>query len=211
MLVLDSSSMSRLGVVGLLNAQEDMQVCADTGDPTLARTFCITHQPDVVLFDSELPQGSPVTFLRELSTLAPATRAIMVAANENSEYLHRAMRTGALAVISKYDEANEYLTGIRAVLCGEHFVSRRMAGTVMRMVAEGRFNHGDDGVSKLSNRELEVFRLIGMRKGAKAIATELGLSVRTIETHQARIKEKLRLKTSEELHSFAINWRMKKN
>lgn len=203
--------MSRLGVVGLLNAQEDMKVCAETGDPSVARTFCIAHQPDVVLLDAEFQHGSPVTFLRELSNLAPASRTVMVTANENSEMLQRAMRTGAQAVISKYDEANEYLTGIRAVLCGERFVSRRMAGTVMRMVVEGRFSSDGDGVSKLSNRELEVFRLIGMRRGAKAIAAELGLSVRTVETHQARIKEKLQLKSSADLHTFAVNWRMKAN
>ena len=206
-MVLDSLTMSRLGIAGIVRSQPDLQVCVETGDAALCRRSCGEWQPDLVLLDVDLRKGDAVAFLRQLSEVAPAAHALIVTALEDSDLIQRAMRAGARALISKYDEPHELLAGIRAVLAGEHFVSRRMAGVVVGLVAQGEARGPSPSISALSNREFEVFRLIGTQRGAKSIASDLGVSVRTIETHQARMKEKLRLKTCAELQALARTWR----
>lgn len=206
-MVVDAAGMSRLGIVTIINAQEDLKVCAELGELAAAREVCVRNQPELVVLDLELSRGDGLELLRDLTNLSPLSRAVVVSHFEDAESVQRAFRLGARAFLSKADEPSELIAAIRCVLEDELFASRHISHVILRLVAQGAV-HGDGrGVALLSDRELQIFRLIGRGLGAKVIAAELGLSIRTIETHQSRIKAKLELRSCAELQQFAAGWR----
>ena len=133
-------------------------------------------------------------------------RPIVFSEEEDPSMVQRAFRAGARAYLSKRDEAAEVLAAIETVLKGKRYASRRVSGCLLDSLASGFSDEREGEVGMLSNRELHVFRLIGKKLGATAVAQELGVSVKTIETHQVRIKEKLQLRSCQELRRRAMEW-----
>jgi DNA-binding NarL/FixJ family response regulator len=161
-----------------------------------------------VVLDLNLPRGSGLELLREIRTLHPPARALVLSEEENSTLVHRAFRAGAYAYLSKRDEAAELLSAIEAMLAGRRYASSRVSAGLLDSLADGEDEQQSHEVEGLSDRELHVFRLLGRKCGATAVARELGVSVKTIETHQGRIKQKLKLRSCEDLRRRAEQWIM---
>jgi DNA-binding NarL/FixJ family response regulator len=204
--VLEGSPITRIGVISLIQSREQFSLSFETSDATIARRLCVEQHPDLIILDLELQHGDGLELLRELAGLSPTSRALVLTGQEDSQSLQRAFRTGALGFMSKFDEPPEFFTAIEHVLIGRLFASRRIAHLMLQCVASGELRSVGEGIPNLSNRELQVFRLIGKGIGPKAIASELGLSVKTVEAHQGRIKSKLSIRTCAELQRRAMTW-----
>jgi DNA-binding NarL/FixJ family response regulator len=205
-LVVDGASLTRFALVSLINLHPVTTVCDEADTAPQARSRCIETRPDLIVIDIDIDKGDGINLIKELHALHPPQRTLVVSGREELPSIQRAFGAGARAYVSKLDDSAEIISAIDSVLAGRLYMSPRISYRMLEEFAgsgDGRFGQR---VSTLSNRELHIFRMIGHRKGASAIAEELGVSVKTIETHQQRIKEKLHLKCAHDLHRVAENW-----
>ena len=205
-LVVDGASLTRFALVSLIGLHPRTAVCDEAGTAPQARSLCQQTQPDLVVIDIDIGKGDGINLIKELHTLHPGQQTLVVSGREEIPSVQRAFRAGARAYVSKLDEPAEILLAMEAVLAGRLYMSPRIAYLMLEDLAGADHGHLGHLVSTLSNRELHIFRMFGHRKGASVIAEELGLSVKTIETHQQRIKGKLHLKTAHDFHRTAENW-----
>ena len=208
-LLVDPCAFSRLAMGSLLQTQGDLNVVQCVGDLPSARHFCAKHSPDLIVTDVELQRGSGIELLRERSKLCPAGKVLLVTHNSDPSVLERALRAGVRALVSKADPPDQLLTAVRSVLANELFASPTFVKLMLLLVARGELTRSTDAVDRLSDREFQVFSALGRGLGAKAVAAELGLSVRTVECHQMRIKKKLRIKTCGEIKSISSRARIR--
>ena len=205
-LVIDGASLTRFALVSLINLHPFTAHCEEAGSAPKARSLCLEILPDLIVIDIDIEKGDGINLIKELHALHPAQQTLVASAREEMPSVQRAFGAGARAYVSKLDEPSEIISAMESVLSGRLYMSPRIAYLMLEEFAgsgHGRLGHL---VSTLSNRELHVFRMFGRRKGASVIAQELGVSVKTIETHQQRIKGKLNLKTAHDLHRVAENW-----
>jgi DNA-binding NarL/FixJ family response regulator len=205
-LVADGTPLTRIALVALTNRHPRFEVCAEASDARQARGLCLQKLPDVVLLDLDVPRGDGVELMRECRKFHPPVKSVVVTNRDDFLSFRQAFRAGALAYITKSDEGGEILKGLEAVLTGERFASRRVSHLMLQEMSCSGPSPDDRRIETLSDREIQVFRLIGRGYGVTAIAKELGVSVKTVETHQQRTKDKLELKTADELHKRAELW-----
>ena len=205
-LVVDGASLTRFALVSLINLHPLTVVCDEAGTAPQARSLCLESRPDLIVIDIDIERGDGLNLIKELHTLHPPQQTLVVSGREEIPSIQRAFGAGARAYVSKLDESAEIIIAIESVLAGRLYMSPRISYRMLEEFAGSGHGRFGQQVSTLSNRELHIFRLFGHRKGASAIALELGISVKTIETHQQRIKEKLHLKTAHDLHRAAENW-----
>jgi DNA-binding NarL/FixJ family response regulator len=214
-MIVDSSPLTRLGLLSLIQCDRFMEVCAEAGEAPAARRLCTELRPDLIVLDLTMRRGDGLGLLRDFSRLHAPARALVMTEHEDALSMQRAFRAGARGYVSKHDEPSEVLAGLEALRRGMRFASRRVLHLLLGHLASGTMNahagtastaNGHADPSVLSGREMEVFELIGAGFGPSAIALELRISVKTVETHQQRIKEKLRLKTGAELKRHATRW-----
>ena len=205
-LVIDGASLTRFALVSLIDLHPLTMVCDEAGTAPEARSRCLENLPDLIVIDIDLAGGDGINLIKELHTLHPAQQTLVVSGREEIPSVQRAFRAGARGYVSKHDEPAEVVIAMDAVLAGRLYMSPRIANLMLEDLASAGHGHLGQLVSTLSDRELHIFRMFGHRKGPSVIAQELGLSVKTIETHQQRIKGKLNLKTAHDLHRTAENW-----
>lgn len=203
-LVLDGSALERLGIVSTIRAHPLLEVCADTGDFSHARELCREHSPDVLVLDLQMQLGSGPDMLLDFRRISPKTRPVVLTHEEDEELLGRAISSGARAFLSKADDPAELLGAIVLALGGEPYTSRRISGLFFKLIAARE--RPTQGVSALSAREFEIFRCLGRGASVKEIARACAISARTVETHQARIKQKLGVHSCAELQHRACQW-----
>ncbi len=205
-LVVDGIPITRFAVGSLIDLHPLVGSFEEARDVPEARQRCAEFKPDLVILDLNLPRGDGLELIRDVQGLRPTAFCLIMSEEEDIGLVHRAFRAGARAYVSKRDEPAELLAAIEAASSGRYYASRSVSQGLLRAIADGPFVDGKNDVETLSNRELHIFRLIGRSLGATAIARELGVSVKTIETHQCRIKEKLGLRSCEELRQRAVAW-----
>jgi DNA-binding NarL/FixJ family response regulator len=205
-MIVDGMPLTRIGLSTLINNHPRMRVCAETGEARVARQLCAEQQPDLVVLDLVLHRGDGIELLQDFPRLCPAARSLVISEREDALSLQRTFRAGARGYLTKSDDAPEVLAALEHVLEGELFASRRISDLLLGHLSKGRIKTDERGMSTLSNRELQIFRLIGRGLGVTAVARELGVSVKTIETHQQRIKAKLSVATAAELSRRALRW-----
>lgn len=200
-LVVGGYPLLRHGIVASLSALSWLGICGETGEAARARQLCEEHRPDLIVLDMELPDGDGLGLLRDFSRLHPAARTLAISEREDAHWLHRIFNAGASGYMSKWDMELELPNGLLQLsLSKERFVSGRMSRLMMEQLKTGKMmNPPAGGVDALSDRELEIFRLMGRRLGTSAVARALGLSVKTIESHHQRIKRKLGVQSGEDL------------
>jgi len=206
LLIADDHAVLRAGLTTLLNAQPDIQVVAQAADgkETVAKT--LEYAPDIVLMDITMPgiTGSEAT--REIKRQKPETKVLVLTMHEDENYLFQMLNAGADSYVPKKAADTELLAAIRATYRGEHFIHSSMTDGLLSHARGNAVNQTFDSHKKdlLSQREKEVLRLLAMGHTNQQIADKLYLSVRTVETYKARLKEKLGAKGRADLVRYAM-------
>ena len=206
-LVVDDHAMMRDGLVELIRHQPDLMVCGEAGEAAGALELIVKTKPDLILLDLSLPGVSGVDVIKEMRTLHSSAVILVISMHDENMYAERALRAGASGYIMKQEGGQRLMEAIRKVLSGKVFVSDKIASKILDLYSGKTADVSP--LDRLTDRELQVFQLIGSGKTTRAIAVDLQLSPKTIEVHRARIKEKLSIETGAALISFAARWNEK--
>jgi DNA-binding NarL/FixJ family response regulator len=195
------------GITHLINADGNMQVVGTTGEWTVALKEIPVSKPDIVVLDITLARANGVEVLKNLRVHFPELKVLMLSMHDESLYAARSLKAGASGYLMKASASEEVVQAIRQIVNGDIYLSARMAKeTMMQLVGRKPAGEASPLVS-LSDRELEVYQMIGDGLTTRQIAERLNLSVKTVETHKAHVKEKLHLQTATELAQHAIQGR----
>ena len=206
-LIVDDHPVVRAGLRQLITDEPDFKVCGEAANMHEAVRMVKETTPDLTIVDLSLPDGSGLGLIRRMHTLAPAVRVLVASMHDESVYAERALRAGAMGYINKQEAAENVINAIRRILAGKLYLSPQMTDQlVMQRIAGTAQNPDNSPLSSLSDREVEVFELIGHGLSTAQIAKKLSLSVKTIETHRAHIKKKLNLQSANELTIRAVQW-----
>jgi DNA-binding NarL/FixJ family response regulator len=205
-LVVDDHPMIREGLVRLVDDEQDLTICGQADDAPEALKAISETKPDVVVVDISLKSSSGIELMKSIKAQYPKLPVLILSMHNEALYAERALRAGAMGYIMKQEASEKLLTAIRHVLGGEIFVSDKVSKRLIRKLARGKADMISSPIDSLSDRELEVFHLIGQGCGTSQIAEKLYLSIKTIETYRTHIKEKLNLANSRELLQYAIQW-----
>jgi DNA-binding NarL/FixJ family response regulator len=205
-LLVDDHAVVRYGIGQLLNRQNDMTVCGEEEDARRALDAITRLKPDLVIADISLKESSGLELVRNVKAQYPEMPVLVVSVHDESIYAEIAFRAGALGYLMKQEALDQILVAIRRVLKGAIYVSDALAAKMLQQQIRGQTDPTESPVKNLSDRELEVFKLIGQWKTTRDIADELHLSVKTIEYYREQIKRKLNLKNAAELTQRATLW-----
>jgi DNA-binding NarL/FixJ family response regulator len=205
-LIVDDHPLLRKGVGQLIDQERDLQVVGEAEDAHQAITAVENTKPDVALIDITLNGTSGIELLKNIKARFPKLKMLVLSMHDESVYAHRALRAGASGYIMKQEGPEKVLIALRKVLKGEVYLSEHLGNRMLHTLVNGHAPLPSSPVEELSDRELEVFSLIGQGHGTRPIAEKLHLSIKTIESHRAHIKEKLNLQNATELVHHAIQW-----
>jgi DNA-binding NarL/FixJ family response regulator len=209
MLIVDDHEILRQGMRLMLEQQRDFEVCAEAADEATAIRQYRQVQPDVVIVDISLKMGNGIDLIKRIKAVDANARILVYSMHDEQVYAERALRAGAMGYVTKQKPAQAILHGIRAVLRGKLHFSEELTQRVLERVAANEPISQASAVDNLSDRELEVFEMIGRGLTTRAIADRLHLSPRTVDTYRERLKIKLVLANAAELHYRAIQWVLK--
>src|ERR1700680_3397522 len=207
-LLVDDHPIVRQGLALLIDRESDLCVCGEAEGAHSAFHAITTLRPDMVVLDISLNGPDGLDVLKETRTNTTNLPVLILSMHDESIYAERAMRAGANGYIMKQEATEKVLVAIRRILQGECFMGRRLANKMLKHYITGSVTLRVSSIADLSDRELEVFRLIGEGHGSRQIAEELHLSIKTVESYQAHIKDKLSLRSARELMQHAIQWNM---
>ena len=207
-LVVDDHPIVRQGLALLINQEADLVVCGEAEEATGAMHVLASSHPDILIVDISLNGPDGIDLLKNIRSIHPTLPVLILSMHDESIYAERALRAGANGYIMKQEATEKVLVALRRILGGEIYVSDRIANKMLKHYITGSGTLRNSSIADLSDRELEVFRLIGEGHGTRQIAEELHLSVKTVESYQAHIKEKLSLRSARELMQHAIQWSM---
>ncbi len=194
----------------LINEEEDLLVCGEAGTPAEAFHAIQGTFPDIVIIDVSLDGTSGIELTRSIKTKYKSLPILVLSMHDEDLYAERAIRAGARGYVMKQEPAETVLDAIRIVLSGNVFLSSKLSSKVLKeLIGQAPTDQqpsGTPGVERLSDRELEIFELIGRGYATRRIADSLSLSIKTVETHRAHIKQKLKLGSATELIHRAFHW-----
>jgi DNA-binding NarL/FixJ family response regulator len=203
--VVDDHALVRLGMRQLLNGEPDLHVCGEAEDLRGALEKLETTPTDLVLLDLSLRTGDGLDALKQLRARSPEQRILVLTTHDEKVYGERVIRAGAAGYIMKATPAEDVLNAIRTALRGELAVSPALAAALLNTVVLGRPG-AQSPLDNLSDRELEIFKLIGQGQNTRDIATSLGISAKTVETHQFNLRTKLGIASTHQLRHLAFTW-----
>jgi DNA-binding NarL/FixJ family response regulator len=204
--IVDDHPIVRQGLALLINREPDLSVCGDAEEAGTALQRIESLRPDIVLVDISLSGPDGLDLLKSVRAYDSHLPVLILSMLDETLYAERALRAGANGYIMKQEATERVLVAIRRILGGDIYVSDRMSSLMMHQFVGGGLAQSESPVAGLTDRELEVFRLIGEGRGTRQIAEELHISIKTVESYQAHIKEKLSLRNARELVQCAIQW-----
>jgi DNA-binding NarL/FixJ family response regulator len=204
--LVDDHTMFREGLRQLIEREPNMTVCGDAPGALGAMAGIRTSKPDVVIVDISLAGGSGIDLIKDIKAEFEELPILVVSMHDESLYAERALRAGAMGYVMKHEPAKTVKAAIQKVIGGDMYLSEKMASSVITRFMRGEPDEPKSPIQTLSDRELEVFRMLGQGKGVRKIAEELEVTIPTINSFRNRIKEKLGLKTSTEVMLHAIKW-----
>ncbi len=204
--IVDDHPIVRQGLALLINREPDLVVCGDAQDAGSGLSLIEEMRPSLVIVDLSLNGPDGLELLKNIRSRHPNLPVLILSMLDESLYAERALRAGANGYIMKQEATERVLVAVRRILGGEIYVSDRMAGRMLHRFVGGAPEGEPSPIAHLTDRELEVFRLIGEGLGTRQIAEQLHISVKTVESYQAHIKEKLSLRNARELVQRAIQW-----
>jgi len=206
LLIVDDHPMMRQGLAQLIDSEPDLQVTAQADNAGQALDAIGRQKFDLILLDISLPDKNGLELMKDIQVLKPEVPILVVSMHDELLYAERVLRAGGRGYIMKQEGGIKFLQAIRRVLSGQVYVSDKMSARILENLSGRRLEPAASPVQRLSDREFEVFQLIGQGKGTRDIAERLHLSVKTIEVHRVNIKRKLHLQTANDLVSHAIRW-----
>jgi DNA-binding NarL/FixJ family response regulator len=205
-LIADDHPFLRLGIRSMIDATADMRCCGEAEDVAQTLSGVENLKPDVLVLDLCLGDRDGLELIKSIRAIEPDLPILILSQLDETLYAERALRSGAQGYIMKERATDDVLVGIKTVLEGDLFVSKRVAALAVKRMVESRTEAEGTDVDTLSDRELQVFRLLGTGKGTRDIAGSLGLSFKTIETYRENIKHKLGLHDATSLVHRATEW-----
>src|ERR1700723_2523978 len=203
-LVVDDHPIVRQGLGLLINREPDLVVCGEAEDAPSALQRMASAQPDLMVIDISLDGPDGLELLKTIRLKEPILPVLILSMHEESIYAERSLRAGANGYIMKQEATERVLVAIRRILEGKVYLSERLTNKMLEQFVHGAGASKNNPLTTLSDRELEVYRLIGAGHGTRQIADELHVSVKTVESYQAHIKERLSLRNARELVQHAI-------
>ena len=201
---MDDHPIVRQGLGLLINREPDLVVCGEAEDAPSAMQRMASAQPDLMVIDISLDGPDGLELLKTIRLKEPILPVLILSMHEESTYAERSLRAGANGYIMKQEATERVLVAIRRILEGKVYLSERLTNKMLEQFVHGAGSSKNNPLTTLSDRELEVYRLIGAGHGTRQIADELHVSVKTVESYQAHIKEKLSLRNARELVQHAI-------
>lgn len=204
--LVDDHPVFRKGLGVLIAEEPDLEICGEAESTEEALRRIPLARPDVVLVDISLKAVSGIELIKALKTSQPELPTLVLSMHDEDLFAERAVRAGASGYLMKHEAADRVVDAIRRVLRGDLVLSRQLSDTLLRRTLQGAGSKPGSPLEVLSDRELEVFEHIGKGLGTREIAETLHISVKTVETHKANIKEKLDLHNATELLRAAVGW-----
>jgi DNA-binding NarL/FixJ family response regulator len=204
--VVDDHPIVRHGFAQLLAAEPDLELCGQAADARAAVAAIAPAEPDVVIVDVSLGEASGIDLIGEIKQRLPRAAVLVVSMHDEQLYAERALRAGAGGYVMKHEATSSIARAIRTVAAGGIFVSEAVSARLLQRLAGRGGPGGESPLGALSNRELHVLELIGRGLGTRAIAEVLHISIKTVESYRARLKEKINLRSGVELTRFAVRW-----
>ncbi|HEV2330326.1 MAG TPA: response regulator transcription factor [Verrucomicrobiae bacterium] len=205
-LIVDDHPMMRQGLAQLIGAEPDMAVCGEAEDAGRALDAVGDLKPDLVLADISLPGKNGLELIKDFQAIRPGLPVLVISMHDESLYAERVLRAGGRGYIMKQEGGKRLMQAIRQVLDGKIYVSEKISAGILETLSGHRSGAEGSPMEKLSDRELEIFQLIGQGLGTREVAEKLHLSVKTVDVHRANIKAKLKLASARELVRFAVRW-----
>ena len=205
-LIVDDHPIVREGLDALISMHKDLEVCGHASSIQEALDLVETTNPRVAIVDLSLTDGSGISLISELKSRNSPVRTLVSSMHDETMYAERSLQAGALGYVNKQEASSRIIEAIHCVLDGKVYLSERMAERVLRRMVGTDPKAESGSVDALSNRELEVFELLGNGFSSNEIAEKMHLSVKTIQTYRQRIKQKLLARNSTELIRLASTW-----
>ncbi len=202
--IVDDHCILREGLSHLINSEEDLVVCGETDNISNALQAIGDSKPDIVIVDISLGDGSGIRLTENLIYAHPGLLVLVLSMHDETEYAERCLKSGARGYIMKQESSKKLLSAVRKVLNGEIYVSDKLNVTLLHKFVKNKFESFDSSTKPLSNRELEVYQLIGQGLKKHKIAEQLNISVKTVETYIEHIKIKLQLKGVHDVLMHAV-------
>ncbi len=202
--IVDDHPLVREGLAARISAQADMEVCGEADDIESAMEMIVATRPALVIVDIALRDGHGIDLIKRIVAAGINTRMLVVSAYDESLFAERALRAGALGYINKQELQGKVVEALRTVLRGERYLSTAMAQRLIAQAIGSKAAAG--GMEALTDRELQIFQLVGRGKSTREIANELNVSVHTIDSHREHIRAKLDLRSGTELIQRAVQW-----
>lgn len=205
-LIVDDHPMMREGLAQLINHEPDLEVCGQAERAGEA-IECVTKlKPDLVLADISLPDRNGLELIKDIQTMRPGLPILVISMHDEVLYAERVLRAGARGYVMKQEGGKRLMEAIREVLAGRISVSTKMSATLLELISGRRSQSNRSPMEKLTDREFEVFQLIGLGRSTREIAAQLHLSVKTVEVHRLNARTKLELRSATELIRYAVRW-----
>ncbi len=205
-MLVDDHPTTREGLVAIFSRQPDLTVCCQASDPAEAMALLSRNTPDVLVTDLTMPGRGSIEFIKDVLALKPELPILVLSMHDETLYAERALRAGARGYLMKDAGSARVLDVVRLILSGQSYVSPQISARLVDALTGRRSRGSSSPVNKLSDREFEVFRLLGSGKSTKEVAKALNLSPKTVGAHRERIKEKLHLKDALSLVHQAVRW-----
>lgn len=204
--LVDDHPVTREGVRVLIDQESDLVVCGQADSAPAALQLIQRLKPDLAVVDITLKTTSGIELMKNVKALLPDLPVLIMSMHDESLYAERALRAGAKGYVMKHEASDRILTAIRSVLAGDLYLSEKMKEKMLHRLVRSRKNEVVFTIDTLSDREMEVFQLIGNGFGTRQIADKLNLSVKTIDSYREHLKLKLRLEKGSDLVRHAIQW-----
>jgi DNA-binding NarL/FixJ family response regulator len=204
--IVDDHPLVREGLTNLINRQDDLTVCGEAKDSAEAIDGISRQRPDMAIIDISLTNESGLELIKHITKRFPEVAVIVLSMHDEALYAERALRAGARGYVMKHETSKSVLSSIRRVMGGDIYVSERIANRTALRITSARRVAATSPVERLSDRELEIFQLLGQGRTPSEIARDLNLSLKTVQAYCARAKEKFGVTSLTELLRAAIKW-----
>jgi len=204
--IVDDHPLLRRGLAELINRETDMVFCGEAEDSPSAMRLIAQIKPDLVIVDISLKGYNGIELIKNIKAFDQSIQILVLSMHDESVYAMRVLKAGAKAYVMKQEVVDKVMEAIRRIRAGKVFVSERVASRMLDQVVVGGDPATDSPIDLLSDRELEIVSMIGSGQPTREIAAKLHISIKTVESHRARIKEKLNLGNAIQLVQFCVRW-----
>jgi DNA-binding NarL/FixJ family response regulator len=205
-LIVDDHPIVRQGLKRVIEQEQDLIVCGEADGARDARTAIKDLNPDVIIADISLKQGDGIELVRDVRAHYSRLPILVLSMHDESIYAERMLSAGATGYVTKHVASSQLLVALRRVLEGNIYVSETVGNNMLRKFASGGAYVSVNPIDRLSTRELQILHMIGKGMSTRETAQSLNLSIKTVESHRQRIKQKLHLRTGTQLVQYAVNW-----